>query len=561
MRAGYRSLAVTLVFDLLVFLVFFGVSLFSYSPDRVIPAFALRWEFAESMLRLLGLLPALHFLGSAWAFGSVRGEAERNFPPMFLPAVVLAMLFSAIGLIWAPILETQRRAYAASSLRFNSALDTVKESLDTGRVAEARKAMGVLEAVDRNDHRIEGLKDALLGAELKLDRAIEVRADIPPRPSPGLDQGAAKTAYLKALDFFQKRDYYSAHWQASLAERLDPSLFEAKRLAARSWEAIVGARGGEPEDAERAAFYARKLEGYGCLRSSDYVSAYRIFTELKAGHADDPDVRRYLAESLQGLEGAAFFKDEADKAAVGLSISPFFLRLPAPAGVIKAIAAKEVAFVEGAGYFFDLEYLEATEGKVLRAFGTSCAKLAEGRLFLVAVERDHPATVYRPIAGKGDAPPSSIDLGMAADLVYRLSASGKAPATLSVFDAWKAAREAPLYGLDGRIVSLELLRRLGFPFALFGAAILGVLVGARFQAPPGRFSRFFSLLPMGAATWLGFLFLDRADSIASAWTVHLFSQPIALVVSLVLRTVFLFAAIFLAVAERDIASSRAHEAD
>ena len=138
------------------------------------------------------------------------------------------------------------------------------------------------------------------------------------------------------------------------------------------------------------------------------MGAYRVFKELAdAKHADDPDVRRYLAESLTETEKAAFFKDEVDGALASFLVPDILFRVPSARGGTRKgrprsrresgmIAAKDAAWSGGALYFREFEYLEAGREDPAALVRSPFAKLTDGKILLVCVERDRPANVYKP---------------------------------------------------------------------------------------------------------------------------------------------------------------------
>ncbi len=565
MKSGKRILVAVLAFDLLAFLGFFAFALASYAPDRVIPTLALRWEIAEALLALFRWLPALQFLAVAAALGSAYGDSGELLVSAILPGVLLAILVATAGLIAGPGLEESRSAALATSDRFNEAIEASRKALDGGLAAEARAAFNRAEAIDAKDPRIDELRDRVVGAELRAGR--EAAAAAGPRDegkttAPAESATSGREFYLKALSYFERKDYFSAHYYAALAARVDPSLTEAPRLAARSWEALSTASGGST-GAQKNDFFMRKLEAYSLLRAGDFIGAFREFTILARENSLDRDVRRYLEESRVELEKAAFFKDEADRALAARAYDGFFAVLPnaapggAPDGLLRILAAKEAAFTQGAAYFFEVEYLEAaaSAGKTekLTHVSSAYAKLTEGRLLLVSVERDKPASVYRPKAAgagpKDRAPSAWLTLALDPETAFRLAAARDAPATLSALGAYESARVVEAFGLDQTPLYRELARRLGLPFALLTASTLGALIGVRFRFRGDGSLKAFSwlgLLLLAAPTAALAFLIEGIDGAISAYLVSLFPGPASLGVSLGVRTAFLLASVLLA---------------
>jgi hypothetical protein len=568
MLSGRRIFGVAILIDILAYACFFAAAVASFSANDIVPAFALKWEAAEAFHGFLGVLSGLVFLGLAVALGSSKGKADELIQVSILPMVLLSSFVAALALLLGPQVEASRANMRSTSAAFGSSLAAARASLDSGDFARARAEFSVCRAISRKDIRVAEIEKRLRNAEINA-----VKNALPP-PAPELvqpkDPVAAKDYYLKALSFAEKGDFFSANWYASTAARLDPSYTDARRLAATSWEELH-ARGADPSDRERAAFYSRKLEGFGLLRSGDPVGAYRVFKELSdAKHADDPDVRRYLAESLAETEKAAFFKDEADGALADFLVPDIFFRVPGAAKAnrssdrqadpqarpLRIVAAKDAAWAGSALYFREFEYLESGPSGMRALVRSPFAKLTDGKIFLVCVERDKPANVYKPVwsAGPVSGPASLVELPVSAESAYRALASRVEPAALSVVELWKAVGDSKAYGIDSSPLVNELLDRGALPFGAFTAAALGGLIGGRFRKRSGEFSRgLYALVPLMAAALVPiFLVVGRIDALISAWSMKLFPGFSSLLISAGIRTLVLFLAVLLMAGARDV---------
>lgn len=573
MKPGKRIVGATILLDALAFLVFFAIAAYERNANLIIPSYALRWELSKAFLGFSQWLPALHFLALALALGSMAGKSENLLRDSMLPAALVSALFAACVLLLAPAMETRRYSYLDLSGRFNKALADTRTALNDGRLVDARASYGQLRAIDRLDPRAVDLETRLVDAELKAarDKAPQPRTS---EPVPARDPAAAKEELARAEDHLRQHDFYSAHWHAERAFALDPALTGAKVLADRAWGEIL-ASGGSRADADRAAFFGRKVEAFGYLQSGDAVSAYRLFSEMAREKPMDADVRRYLTESLAAIETSGFFRDEADEAAA-VRVFPRLLllvpALPAKAGAganaglaraktgpvafpkpVAALAAREVAFTPESAFFFDLEYLTfGSDGGEILHIVAPYAKLAAGRLYFEAVERDKPATVFMPSLASGGAAPLFLDAPLDVLTLYRLAAGLRLPSSASTMDLFQGAVLAPRYGLSQTPYLSELLDRLGLPFALFGAAALGILVGIRFRPAGGKVGKvsWLALPVMAAVALFSYFVVEAADHLLSAWVLRILPGPWSLAASAGLRTVILAALVIIAASLR-----------
>jgi hypothetical protein len=568
-KSGGRIFGVAILIDAMVFAVFFGYAVVTYTANRIVPAFALKWEAVEALRNFFRALAGLQFLVLAVALGSnSKGKAEDLVQGAILPIVVLSALLAALALIGGPQVEVSRSAILSASSTFTASLDAVRVGLETGDLERARAEFGVCQAISRKDVRLEELEKKLTGAETNaIKKSVPLPAQELPQPA---DPVATKDYYLKALKFAEKGDYFSANFYASLAARLDPSYSDARRLAATSWEELHK-RGADPADKARAEFYTRKLEGYALLRSGDPVGAYRVFKGLAdAKHADDPDVRRYLAESLVETEKAAFFKDEINVVLSSSLVPDIFFRVPEAkaaegavaakgsqkAGPLRMIVAKDAEWSGGALYFREFEYFETSGGGPRALVRSPYAKLTDGKILLVCVERDRPSTVFKPTwsVGPSSGPASLVELPIAPEGAYRALAARVDPSSLSLVEAWKAVGGAKEFGIDPRPIIDDLLARSALPFAIFTAAALGALAGGRFRRRGGAFPKgLYALVPFMAAALLPlFLLAARIDGLISVWSAKIVPGLSSLLLAAGIRTIVLFLAVLLMAGARDI---------
>jgi hypothetical protein len=562
MNVAKRTIAATFLVDLVAALAFFCLALYRFSADVAIPRFSLGWELCEATILLFRWLPALHFLAFALALGSAPRKAEVI--GSILPAAILSALFASAILLGSPAIEKNRAFIEGASKRFNASLEESRAGLQAGKLEDARKAFAVVASIDEDDPRVVELERNLSGAELNAAQSMGSVATPSPKPTERPEPEAAAEYYQRALEYYGKRDFFSANWYASEAARIDPRLGAATKLAASAWKEAL-ARGGSPDDAKRAAFYGRKLDAYGRLRAQDYLEAYTLFTALSGEDKNDPDVKKYLEESRAGLENMAYFKDEATASLATTAYPRFFAvvspeKNPASPGEkpLLVLAAREAGFTTSAAFFTDVEFLDSsgsTAGSPGLRIKAEGAKLLGGKLFFISVDRERPSIQSRPAwdlagaasAGLGD-PPSSVSFPFSPSNALLIAASRAAPTSLGVMELFQAATISPRMGLDASPLILELLARIGLPFALLSAAILGAFVGGRFRMPQGkpRKASWLALPLMAAVSALAFQAIERVDGLISLFTLRRVPGLAALGASAGIRAAFLFIVIVLA---------------
>ncbi|MEI6386131.1 MAG: hypothetical protein WCQ50_05805 [Spirochaetota bacterium] len=571
MKPGSRIVVAFLVSDILLFGSAFAWAFFTHSATQIIPSLAVVWELSSAARLLIAWIAPAQLIAAVLALISLKGDQEPPVASVMVPALVIALLLFALVSIGSPLIENSLVTVQTTSQRFNTSLDTLREALDKGQTAEASLKYAELEAISPKDERLPPLARRLSARKSNESRAIEeaVKSEAETTGNEASkDSNAAKEAWVKAQAAFEKADWYNAHWQATLALRLDPGLVEAKRLSARAWEEISKAAGLTSLDVERSRFYSEKLRGYGLLHSGDFVAAWHIFDSLSRQHDDDVEVRRYLKESLSGLRQTSFWRDEVDEAFRASALPRLFIRMKEDSGRETLLAAKEAAWTKDAAYLSEAEWLERLPDGSGRIVRTRWAKIVTGRLYFMAAERNEAGKVWRPevaafakdgsasslaassLAASGFAAqaPASVEFAFTPDKLRTIAALRSAPETLSALEILGVLGMPDSMTFNPEALLTEFLRRLGVAFALAASAIVGVVLGIRLR-PSTRQRRAFPVLAFAlfaACVCMGWFFALWLDELALRWVVMLAPTLAAAALSVGIRSLWLAAAAMLA---------------
>lgn len=202
------------------------------------------------------------------------------------------------------LLDLQYTTRLARQLRAQS------ESAEQGR--DYRTSLGLVNrylVIDPDNREMRDRKVALESLAAR-------QAAPPPGPKPaGEEAGSvlgAQALMEKAQYYFDRRDWFSAHYYANKASLLDPRRTDAVRLAAQaSGKLSEAATPGAGNDAQSAALYRQKRDAYLLLSGGDYLQAYYSFVKLAAQYPRDKDVATYLDKASSELSNVSFFLDEA----------------------------------------------------------------------------------------------------------------------------------------------------------------------------------------------------------------------------------------------------------
>ena len=561
MKPGYRIAVAFLATDILLFASAFSWAFFTHSATEIIPSLASGWELFSAAKFLIAWIAPAQLIAAMLALITLKGDQETPVDLASLPALLIAFLLFVLIIIASPIVETSLVTIQASSQRFNTTLVSLRETLDKGQTAEASLLYAELEEISPGDERLPPLERRLSARKANESHAVEeaFKAETEVASEEGSkDATAAKEAWGRAQAAFEKSDWFNAQWQATLALRLDPGIIEAKRLKAKAWEEISKAAGLTSLDVERSRFYSEKLRGYGLLHSGDFVAAWRIFDSLSRQHEYDVEVSRYLKESLSGLRQTSFWREEVDEAFRASTLPRLFIRMQEVGGRETILAAKEAAWTKGAAYLSEAEWLERLPDGSGRLIRTRWAKITAGRLYFMAAERDEAGKVWRPEAtsltkdgsasSHDTAAPASVEFAFTPDKLRTIAALRTAPQTLSALEILGQFAAPDRTTFDPEALLTELLRRIGVPFALAASAIVGILLGIRLK-PRSRQPRAFPVLAFllfAACVCIGWFFALWLDELALRWTVRMLPSVAAVALSVGIRSLWLAAAIILA---------------
>jgi hypothetical protein len=320
--------------------------------------------------------------------------------------------------------------------------------------------------------------------------ATDAIGDAARRESGGLTTKGAMDLARQAIE---AKDYFNAHYYASLAVRLakptDPNREVAQRLAADAWNKIPEGDDRSLAEAELAN-YRIKRRAYGALQNGDYLTAYYTFkglrdAEVAAGDVgSDPDVAHFLEISRKGVLTTRFFTDETLTTRQYESARDVFFVMPLSEGAHAAVFIRGIAWTSSSGN--DAAYLRGFDVAVFNADQSVRYHLAVpyAKLFPFANERDKTEmpelllrSVSRDTAGDDVVPTvlagtvSEADRNiLLLDMPYRdfalIVRAGKGPSAMNLPELFSFYPLARQYGFNRESYLREILVRLVDPFLL-----------------------------------------------------------------------------------------------
>ncbi len=476
---------IVLGFVLLGYLAAFLFAVYEGTPARIIPRYLMTWRSLRAAVTLSALIVPMLFAAAAAAASFAVPAGGKSFDaikPLLPPALVLCVLASAFRLVALPPLVTTLRTAETASRHFKEALKAADDAMRRKDYDDARRFLAVCRGIDAYDSSYSKLNDAVEAEILKRAKTDEAEPAAPapdPKPTVAPEQNA-EGWYARARDAEAKGDYLTALFFIDRALTLSPRE-PAYREARKRILDGVGRLKPPPEDAENAAVYAKKLEGYQALRSGDPRKAYAVYLELSKKLPNDPDVERYLAESLAELSNSAVFFDTMLRALSTAPAERFFV-VRRNGDTERVLAATRAVDSWDSVYFEGFELAVFEGGNPVVRVSAPYARLRGSTVFLRTVDRDAPDTVFEPVWTKG-APdlPFFADAPMGHEEAARILALRHGLDAVSLPTLWSGLDDVRSYGLDPLPYRKELATRIAFPFAAMIAALLGTAFGARFR--------------------------------------------------------------------------------
>ncbi len=509
-------------------------------PERALSAYRVR-AWIDPFFSLLpvalcsAIIVAFSFAITGYDLNGEGSLLSQARGPLTI-ILVLGSLYTFWVLFLAPF-QNQRLQEELYEARFVSRLLTdaeraLREDGDLRRVEDrvllARALLGDDAADDAQLRELE----ATLGLDANEPEQPDDRGRSDGDSTGELSENSVRTLdeevlilIAEAESAFTANDFFTAHYRASEAIRLagESDLTpRARELQSLSWNAIES-RSREQSESDERQFFRDKLAAYEALQrglrstrsAMDVIDAYYRFLDLSAEHADDPDVERYFAETLEALETVSFFREEAREWVGYDGVNEVFFVNRDEDGVREFVWIARIVGTFDGTWLYDVEVLRiegsVDDSRVIAHYGADYGRFVRndrgigeedslGWIILRAIEREPARSVVSAagrqeidleqsvtgpqyyIGERGDALDEMIQLSIPLDDVVQL-AGGPARAVNLPFPAlFSALRTYTVLGGDVVVVWREIAARIVRVFAFFIGAYWVVALAWRYRS-------------------------------------------------------------------------------
>jgi tetratricopeptide (TPR) repeat protein len=549
-------------FYCLSLLAFFAYALLTFSPTELLPS--LRWEYAliRAFTLFMDYLIPVH--AAAVAVGaSLAGVTQARRAPGS-PAepfsklasstlVTFLLLTTAYTVLFEGVYPGARRRL--SDMQYQSSLarqymSQAAAAMKSGNYKASLDAINRYLVIDPANKDVESQRLELAA------RAAQQAAPLPGPAVAGLTAESvamsAQALVEKARFYFDRQDWYSAHYYAQAASTLDPRRTDALRLAAQAWERI-GGLSQLAKDAKTAELFQQKKDAYTMLAGGNALAAYYRFVELAKGNPEDRDIATYLARASDEVAHFTFFLDDA-RAMESLpgTQNILFLNGRENDATEAVYIGKMVEHSQGDAYFYDIEAIRYdAAGTVTWHFSAPYGRREGDSLLMHCVDKANARIQYLPLYLQGtraQAERSVLALRPTVEQLRSLSLGRDALVMMGLGELWRMRDALGAFGLSRQALTVDMAMKMLMPFVFLMLSIFAMAMGWAFRARYiGRLSVFaivlMPLVPLVLSV-LSLLYV-HAHRVIIGFTVLAFGFTATLVVLGALQVLLLAAALIM----------------
>ena len=546
----------------LALLAFVAYALLTFSTKVYLPS--MQWEYAikRGFVFFIDYLIPVHAaaiaVGASLAgmgrAGRSEGGPAQPFSRMVSSTLVTFLLLTAA---YAVLFEG---VYPAAQRRLSDMQYLSRVAAEYRQQSEAAEKRGDYAAsLDAVNRYLEIDKGNKVFAERKLDLGIKAARQAAPGPARAVagltaETGAANAQALmeKAQYYFDRQDWYSAHYYAQSASSLDPRRTDALRLAAQAWDRITGLTQAE-KDVRTSDLLKAKTRAYQMLIAGDVLGAYYEFGRLRADNPADQDIATYLAESARKLAATAFFVDDARRMETLPGTQAILFLNGGTGGAREAVyIGKMVELPGGEAYYYDIEAVRYdAAGAVQWHFSAPFGRREGGSILLHSVGRNDVQQQYLPVYLQGSRPAAErnvLALRPSVEELRSLSIGRDALAVMGLPELWRMRTDLAAFGLPRTALNVDMTMKMLMPFVFLVLSIFSVSLGwayrARYLARLSLFSVVLMPLVPLVLSVLSLLYV-HAHRVIIGFAVIAFGLTAALVALAVLEVILLAVALIM----------------
>jgi len=556
LRAVIRVLVVIYA---LFFLIFFFYSIVTLPGGSLIKAFTWPYVWTNSFILFIDYLIPITASAVMIAY-SLFFKMEEIYkttgraPPFYrlvssnlVLFIVLTLIYTALVIGFHPGAHYRLDRLFSLTRQARIYLDLANSASEAGNHSSAVNYYNIYLAIDKKNLQVQGLRAKSRSQVLRPGQEEETS---PVVGSTAVNQSlilemSAPDLLEKARSYYAREDFFSAHYYATLASRLDETDLNSRSLAGRAWEKISGL---DPTASDREAgkLFGKKREGYTAFIDGNYITAYYIFNDLLSEYPQDPDVKSYHARSREKVVGVSFFLDEAGVIVPLPGVEEILFINKSDIGTREIVFIGKIVETEGGVFFQNIEAIRfEPSGRIIYHLYAPYGKLIENHINMTGIDRQSQERKALPVYYSGYRDPElkallplNLDLAELSNLRQGLLKSAR----IRLDSLWLVRKEFSRYGYNEEQLGMEIIIRLLKPFSFLILCLFSISLGWAYRTrslsrPPLPALLFIPFFPYIVALFTSF-YLSAQRTLLGFILISLGFTP-ALIVLLIMQGILL----------------------
>lgn len=556
-------------------------------PESVIGSIIV-YKLYSILLMFLSFLPSIlisaFLIGYSWAFGRNSEQKVERFSLVFLDFIksifVVGLVCIALCVIsaeiFSPYFERKKANMVEITENYTEYVDLARYYTQQEEYSYAKFYIDNALALRPKAEEALSLSDEI---EIYYSSIKKERQGAALGENSGYIRDTSEVGYSistlveEARKAFSAKEYFNAHYYASLALQLAPAdngnIDTLKEISSDAWNMLDENPSGLDEKSKQ--IFEQKKEGYFSLVNGDFEKAYYLFTSLKQTHPLDLDIHRYQSIAYEKMNTKYFFIDETENLQLFEQYKDIYFSNSRMDGGKDVIYIKGCTAIKKTGglvqylrdfslyaydkngnlsYSFNVPYakmsvlpLEYTDS----AFQNYLVSLGEKKkvpyIMLESADRHLDGRYMTPIFSDNEN--SGLNylnhylLSMPYDDFVQICESSKGAKVMPLFSLFRFANKASLYGFSTEVYFQSLTSRLTYPLILLIVFILTAALSWNYRLNKTLLFKFIWLFTLPFFTFISYIILDSFLYLINLLYYVLFafigtlSLPIAVIVLIV----------------------------
>ena len=495
-----RYMIISLILYVSTFLFFFIFNNIQFPQKTIDLYFKSGWIINRSALQFFENLIPVQCLAVLFTFSvfypdsgiGLGGLSSKAFNQLVTLVIVITLFLAALFFIgneiFKPGFHSRIDSYEYLTKTSRTYLSQAEDAAEDGKYLKAQNLIERYLAIKTDDK--EGLEMYKTVSE-RITNQFSIAEDIFEEDK--VVQNARNLSYDDALrlsrSYLELEDYYSAYYYSRIATELSGSSEDARALTSEAWAALLKTEPSK-EDSEEFDLFSRKKRGTELLLSRKPIDAYYLFNELKIDYPDDPDVRKYHAESIDATKNLTYFIDEAEQ----------ILNFPGVTGIcclnVNSSDQKELLFIgkmvtlaEGT-FFENIEVMAFSPGAgVNKQMTARFGKLVGNHIVLNGIDRENKNIRIFPEYQISDSIPeifNTLKLNVPPHFLNGLSSSTNIYKKLNMLELIEFEPLISSFGRPVEPLYVEIIYRVLKPFSFMILSFLILAFSWKYRRYSGK---------------------------------------------------------------------------